>query len=145
MVDEVRVDWPYGGTSFRNNVAADQILKVSQSDLDMDGISDGLDTCPFVANPEQQTSTQAGFEAIGCACLCGDVNLDCAINGADAIEIQRSAAFEAPQLLFDPDHCDVNADGTCNAADALEIQLFSAFAPPQLAFSPTNCPFNQAP
>ena len=114
------------------------------ADADGDGLPDGGDNCPFVANADQTASAQSGFESVGCACLCGDVNLDCVIDSSDALEIQLAAGFAPPQFLFDADHCDINADGLCNSADALEIALFVGFAPPQLAFGPTNCPFNQA-
>ena len=113
-------------------------------DADGDGVPDAGDNCPFVINTDQTASTQAGFESVGCACLCGDVNLDCGINSGDALEIQLSVGFAPPQVAFDEAHCDVNGDGTCNSGDALEIKLFAGFAAPQLAFSPTNCAFNQA-
>jgi len=118
---------------------------VPESDADGDGVPDASDNCPYVANAGQAASTQSGFEAIGCACLCGDVNLDCTIDSGDALEIKLAAGFAPPQVTYDPDHCDVNGDGGCNSADALEILLFSGSAPPQLDFSPTNCAFNQAP
>ncbi len=112
-------------------------------DADGDGVPDAADNCPYVSNAGQQASAQEGFEAIGCACLCGDVNTDCKIDANDALEIILFSGFAPQATSFDPDHCDVNGDGICDSNDGLEIILFSGFAPAASSFSATNCAFNQ--
>ena len=105
-------------------------------DSDADGVVDGADNCPFVPNPDQTASAQ--YPTVGCACLCGDPNRDCAVNVGDAPEAQRAGLVPPlPPLSpsFDIAFCDFSGDGVCNVADSSEMQRAGLF-PPQPPLNP---------
>lgn len=87
----------------------------SSPDSDGDGVTDPVDRCPHVPDPEQ---LDADGNGIGDACQCGDVDRDGRTNVADALQIARGEV-----LSSDPGfrHCDVDGNGTCDVSDALRI------------------------
>lgn len=93
-------------------------------DVDGDGVPDGLDTCPFVPNPDQ---TDTNLDGIGDPCQCGDVDGDGFTNVADALLIARGQVDAASPHF---PKCDVNGDGGCNTVDALLIARGEVSADP---------------
>ncbi len=84
------------------------------SDVDFDGISDHLDNCSLVANPDQRDTDGDGF---GNRCD-ADLNNDGVVNGLDLVQ------FRQRFLTTDP-HADFNGDGTVNGLDLVIFrQLF---------------------
>src|SRR5262249_30241844 len=89
-------------------------------DSDLDGVPDGVDDCPFFANPGQ---VDRDGNHRGDACECGDQNGDGRVDAGDIVAIQ--------QAIFDPSRvsalCDANADGLCNASDIVAVsrEIFS--------------------
>jgi hypothetical protein len=89
------------------------------ADLDCDGLSNGIDLCPFFASADQRDTDGNG---IGSVCECGDQNGDGTVNVADLLGIN--------QAIFDPARvtllCDANGDGLCNVSDivAANFKIF---------------------
>lgn len=63
-------------------------------DVDANGVANGADDCPFVANSDQSDAGGVGTDSPangrGDACECGDVSGDGRVTIADATLIQRS-------------------------------------------------------
>lgn len=141
-----------------------QPLGLVDIDSDGDGVPDGADNCPSVANAGQAASAQDGLVGFGCACLCGDVNSSCTVSGVDAQDIQlqmlanlggQSGCYQ----LGSPDDqglcgtpqthevrgCDANGSGSCSGSDAQVIQHSLAAIsgtptyPLPSGYAPTNC------
>ncbi len=148
----------YVAGQFSNNA-----FKISGfGDTDGDGVLDGADNCAFVANGlaeplgqptwgDQAESVQ--FPGGGCACLCGDVNLDCVVNVLDSFissiaglptQAPHPAPPDNPPLppsvtFFDRAFCDINADGACNVIDSPIMATIG------LPTQPVGGPFNNPP
>ncbi|MFK8016469.1 MAG: thrombospondin type 3 repeat-containing protein [Gammaproteobacteria bacterium] len=75
-------------------------------DLDGDGISNELDNCIGISNPDQRDSDADGFGNICDA----DLNNDCAVNAQD-LGVLRSVFFS------DNPNADFNGDGVVNVLD----------------------------
>jgi hypothetical protein len=93
------------------------------ADLDLDGVADVLDNCPYFANP-QQTDTNAN--GIGNLCECGDQNGDGRVDSADLVAI--NLAIFAPSLATPL--CDANGDNRCDVRDifATNAKIFGGRA-----------------
>ena len=99
-----------GGTS-----AGAVYIDLNDSDLDADGISDGLDNCPNLANPDQ-----ADLDADGVGDVCDDdVDGDGALDDVDNCETTPNAdqADLDGDGLGDVCDDDRDGDGIANAAD----------------------------
>jgi uncharacterized delta-60 repeat protein len=89
-------------------------------DLDDDGITDVLDTCPYYPDPGQ---ADTDLDRRGDACECTDQNGDGLNTVADLIAI-NVAIFDPAQMT---PLCDGNNDGRCNVSDILaaNVEIFS--------------------
>jgi CSLREA domain-containing protein len=121
------------------------------ADGDCDGVSDGTDNCPAVANGEGQDDDSDG-DLAGDACDApGSANVDCngAINSVDALKVLRYAAGlsitqsepcldigEGP-LTSQWNQGDVDCSGGVNSVDALLVLRSNATLPLVL---PPGCP-----
>jgi hypothetical protein len=117
-------------------------------DCDADGVTNGSDNCPFVANP---TQTDSDGDHAGDACDApGSGNVDCnvAVNSVDALKVLRhSAALSVAQdepclnigmgIPGGETMGDTNCDGGVNSIDALLILRAVAGLPVSL---PPACP-----
>jgi thrombospondin type 3 repeat protein len=108
---------------------------VTGLDRDGDGIPDGTDNCPYLANPDQRDTDLNGR---GDACECGDQNGDGRVDVRDIVAINL-AIFNPP--LVTP-LCDANGDGLCNVSDivAVNIEIFSPGATSTCAAQPVPGP-----
>ena len=78
-------------------------------DSDLDGITDAIDNCVFVANPGQEDAgglLGPPADGIGDACQCGDLNADGQVDLLDAAIYQRDLAGLAPEAS-NPEQCSV--------------------------------------
>ncbi|HLU47356.1 MAG TPA: thrombospondin type 3 repeat-containing protein, partial [Planctomycetota bacterium] len=97
----------------------------SQADVDRDGIGNECDNCPGVANPDQSDSDGNG---IGDACendgparfLRGDSNADGALNISDASAL-LNWLFLGGEPIFCEDAADGNDDGAVDISDAISV------------------------
>ena len=116
---------------------SDPVVSASTpADADGDGVALSNDNCPFVPNAHQAVAGQ--FPEVGCACLCGDPNRDCAVSVSDAADAQRAGLVPPlPPIspFFDVGFCDINGDGGCNVGDAAEMQR-AGLVPPLPPISP---------
>ncbi|MCG8314082.1 MAG: dockerin type I domain-containing protein [Pseudomonadales bacterium] len=103
------------------------------ADDDGDGVSNEMDNCPTIANPDQADSgglDSAVADGVGDACQCGEVNGDGLITGTDAVLIQRFLLGLPPAITSE--RCDVSGDGLCTNTDAVLIQRALLGLPPGL-------------
>jgi len=119
-----------------------------QNDGDGDGVPNGSDNCPLVANPGQQDTggvgLASGADGIGDACQCGDVNGDGRVTVLDAVVIARSLLVPPTATRTKPELCDVGAGSPspatldCSLSDAVVIRR-ALLVPPTAAIAQT-CP-----
>jgi len=125
-----------GGSLYRED------LRAACPDADLDGLTNDLDNCPFVANPDQLD--QGGIDTtvpdgIGDACQCGDVTGNGIVNGQDANAIKRHGLGLEPNPLFVvPGNCDVSGNGSCNGQDANAVKRAALGGQPNPLFG-QNC------
>jgi hypothetical protein len=108
-------------------------------DGDGDGLPDGSDNCPNMANPGQQDVGGIGAgsppDGIGDACQCGDVNGDGRVTAVDSVVITRSLLIPPTATITRQDLCDVGAGGSnpatldCSLADAVVIRRAQLIPP----------------
>ncbi len=99
-------------------------------DGDGDGVLDGEDNCPFVAN--DQTNSDA--LPAGDACQCGDVNNDGVVDGTDVIRAQENLVGATLSGAFFAKRCNVigPSDGgvtDCDVSDIFVLQRFVSGQP----------------
>lgn len=114
FLNEINVDFSGGG--FTSGVAI--VIALPSSDTDADGVTDDIDNCTFVHNPDQRDTDSDGH---GNRCD-GDLNNDCVVNPVD-LGIFRSLFFSSDE------DGDLNGDGVVNPVD-LGIFRSLFFAPP---------------
>ena len=90
------------------------------TDGDGDAIPDGVDNCPFTANPTQLDSDGNGR---GNACTCGDQNGDGTVDVLDLVAINLAIFNPALRTPL----CDANNDQNCSVNDivAANVEIFS--------------------
>jgi hypothetical protein len=109
-----------GSVEYAAWVASDLDALDSPPDSDGDGISDGLDVCPFY---DQTSSADADSDGRGDECECSDQTGNGIVNVSDLVAI--NAAIFNPRLATPL--CDGNNDGLCNVVDivAANKEIFS--------------------
>jgi hypothetical protein len=91
------------------------------SDVDIDGLEDGADNCPYTANRPQLDTGGIGITAPdgrGDRCQCGDADADASVLEADVGDIVQCLSGSACGAL-----CDGNGDGSCDARDVTSVQV----------------------
>lgn len=95
-------------------------------DSDGDGVADGVDNCPYQANPSQSDVGGIGYasapDGIGDACQCGDVTGDGKVTPSDTVMLQRALLVPPVATLARPDLCDVGGSAGCTLSDVSILQ-----------------------
>ena len=109
----------------------ERLLFNAGDDIDVDGVTDETDNCPFTANADQADAGAFGSsvaDGAGDACQCGDANG----SGAVLADGQESGTSDVTMLrewlvglhptdLHIPKICSVNGDPECDTADAVAL------------------------
>ena len=110
VIDQIDIRWPSGMLQNLQNVAANQILTVTEpsapTDIDGDGVNDDIDNCLMDSNPLQIDADMDGY---GNRCD-ADFNNDCATNSVD-LGLFKAGFFGSDPLL------DLDGDGMVNSVD----------------------------
>ncbi|MGH2901648.1 MAG: thrombospondin type 3 repeat-containing protein, partial [Solirubrobacteraceae bacterium] len=88
-------------------------------DLDLDGIPDTTDNCPFEANPGQADG--GGVVGVGDACECGDLGTNGQV-GDDDVTSLRNWLARAPVAVPALQRCSVRGGIECDVADFATLQ-----------------------
>jgi len=135
---------PLGHLFNGTNDAKGVIWKIrALPDGDADGTPDGVDNCPFAANPAQEDAGGLGStsapDGIGDACQCGDVTGDGRVTTSDAAMLLRALLDPPRATMTRPALCDVGGGLGCTVSDAVIVRR-ALLAPPTAAIAPDRCP-----
>lgn len=98
------------------------VIQYNLTDVDSDGVFDGVDNCPTVANAGQEDSYPPKGNAIGDACECeSDFDCDGNVDGTDAFNFKTHfgrSLINYPCLDINPCMGDFSCDGDVDGTDA---------------------------
>lgn len=97
----------YADSAVMTRAGAAFVFQLPEVDADHDGILDGLDNCPFIANPEQ---TDTDLDGLGDACDVDDDNDD-VLDGSDNCRLVPNASQANVDGDAFGDACDGDIDG----------------------------------
>lgn len=117
------------------NLSGDAVYETllfnENNDIDLDGVVDSLDNCPFVANADQLDSGgfngAPGPDGRGDACECGDANGTGSVE-ADELPVSDLQLLREYLVGMHPSSeelaaiCSVSGDTTCDSADLVVLE-----------------------